>query len=234
MSQMKLISLNIEGSKHLPRVADFLDSEKADVVCLMEVIEEDIESVLHDYPYRIFKPNFLDEDEHKYGVAIGSKTMWESEDSTYCDGREDSYLTYGGQGITHRPAVIAVVVDRYQIVALHFTWTPDGKMSLEQERDLNRLFEWMGERQGVICGDFNIPRGNELYQKLLTKYRDNVPVEVESTLDPILHYANHKIAGSLKLVVDYMWSTPEYRVENVRVVSGVSDHCAVVCSVEKT
>ncbi len=231
--KLKLVSINIEGRKHLESVEDFLAKESPDVACLMEVAEEDVESVLHDYPYRIFKPNFLDEDGHKYGVAIGSKTQWESERDTYCDGRGDGYLPYGGQGITHRPAVIAVVVDGYHIVALHFTWTPDGKMSVEQARDLNRLFEWMGERQGVICGDFNIPRGNELYQKILTKYLDNVPLEVESTLDPILHYANHKIAGSLKLVVDYMWSTPEYRVENVRVVSGVSDHCAVVCSVEK-
>lgn len=91
------------------------------------------------------------------------------------------------------------------------------------------LLDLLKGEEIVIAGDFNIPRGNEMYQKLQTHFRDNIPTEVESTVDPILHYANKDISGTLKLVVDYIWSTPKYKVENVRVVSGVSDHCALAC-----
>lgn len=40
---MKLISLNIENNLHHKTVLAFLKKEKADVVCLQELLEEDFE-----------------------------------------------------------------------------------------------------------------------------------------------------------------------------------------------
>jgi hypothetical protein len=37
---IKLVSVNIEGKKHLDTVRDFLMREDSDVVCLMEVAEQ--------------------------------------------------------------------------------------------------------------------------------------------------------------------------------------------------
>lgn len=84
-----------------------------------------------------------------------------------------------------------------------------------------------------MAGDFNIPRGNEMYRKLLSNYRDNIPPTIESTIDPILHYANKEEPGRLKTVVDYVWSTPKYLVSGVRLEPGVSDHCGVVSAVSR-
>lgn len=50
---MKLISLNIEGDKHLDKIIKFLEKEKADVFCFSEIFEEDIKHIkpLVDMPY---------------------------------------------------------------------------------------------------------------------------------------------------------------------------------------
>src|SRR3989339_877558 len=39
---LKLISLNIEGHKHLAKVLDFLQAEAAEVICLQEVFGVDV------------------------------------------------------------------------------------------------------------------------------------------------------------------------------------------------
>src|SRR3990167_563057 len=41
-ASLKLISLNIERSKHLGTVLSFLEKQQPDVVCLQEVVENDV------------------------------------------------------------------------------------------------------------------------------------------------------------------------------------------------
>jgi len=43
---VKLIQLNIEGSRHLARVVPFLENEKPDIVCLQELNEKDVPHIL--------------------------------------------------------------------------------------------------------------------------------------------------------------------------------------------
>ena len=57
MNSLKLACINIEGDKHLERVKNFLEKEQAEVICLQEVFEKDIESLKSTlYPYHIFAP----------------------------------------------------------------------------------------------------------------------------------------------------------------------------------
>ncbi len=229
---LKVVSVNIEGDKHLDIVADFLAREQADIVCLMEVIESSLDNVLLDYPYRKFAANFRDDKENVYGVAIASKKPWTWSESMFFDPTEPKELSYAGGGITHRPVMVWGEMDGFILGSVHFTWTPDGKDSDDQTRDLGKLLSKLEKKPLLMCGDFNIPRGNENYLKLARKYKDNIPKDIQSTLDPILHYSNHEVPGKLKLIVDYVWSTPEYEVSDVRVVQSVSDHCGLVFNVD--
>jgi hypothetical protein len=58
--------------------------------------------------------------------------------------------------------------------------------------------------------------------------KDNIPPEVTTTLDQEIHGVK-----GLQFVVDGMFSQPPYVVNNVRVVTGVSDHCALVGEVSR-
>ena len=75
----------------------------------------------------------------------------------------------------------------------------------------------------MFCGDFNAPRGGEVFDQLASHYSDCVPPEITTTIDQELHRAK-----GLQYVVDSIFSTDQYRLEDVRVQSGVSDHCALI------
>ena len=119
--------------------------------------------------------------------------------------------------------------ETYTIATTHFTWADDGGVNEEQRRDLKQLLKLLRQRgELVLCGDFNAPRGREIFTILSSYLKDNVPPEVQTTLDPKLHRA-----GALPYVVDYLWSTPKYKATKVKVVSGVSDHMAIVANIEQ-
>jgi endonuclease/exonuclease/phosphatase family metal-dependent hydrolase len=165
------------------------------------------------------------------GVAILSKQMMDDYEVFYCGEGDRAYLEKPGMG-THAPILILAKIDELQIGAVHFSWTANGTIDERQRKHVAILLDYLSTKgELVMCGDFNIPRGNEMYEKLLTNYHDNVPMEIQTTLDPILHYANRENPGILKLVVDYVWSTPKYSVSEVRVEQGVSDHCGLVFDV---
>ncbi len=112
----------------------------------------------------------------------------------------------------------------YRLCNTHFLWTPDGSTSDEQRQALSNMFELLeNEKEFVLCGDFNAPRGREIFSTLAQKFKDNVPPEYTSSLDPVLHRA-----APLHLMVDGLFSTPGYNVTGVKMVGGVSDHCALV------
>lgn len=84
----------------------------------------------------------------------------------------------------------------------------------------------MGE--GVFCGDFNAPRGRTVWAKLAEKYRDNIPLEIESTIDPQFHKDK-----TISYVVDGILSSASYEVREVRVVGSLSDHKALVTQIRR-
>ena len=98
-------------------------------------------------------------------------------------------------------------------------------MTAVQTAHVGNLLKKLGNQSLVLAGDFNIPRGNANYQKMVARYHDNVPPGVVTTIDWDLHKAKGEGKPKIEVVVDYIWSTPSYLVKDVRVVSGVSDHC---------
>ena len=240
---MKLLSLNVEQSKHLSLVLPFLQKEEADVVALAEVCEGDIPKLSGtSYPYSLFAPNFRFREEEGgaiCGAAILSKYPLTLVEKMYCGRGSETDIPLHGMG-THAPVVLLADVnvpgDVYRVGAVHFTWTPDGQPTPEQRADVATLLARLADKgEMVLAGDFNIPRGkNELYAELAGRFTDNIPKSVTSSIDPHLHRVNVASPGELSLMVDYVWTTPEYAARDVQVTCGVSDHCGVVATISRT
>lgn len=228
---LRIVSVNIEGDKHLPKVSEFLRKENADVVALAEVMEKSVDFLAGDsYPHRVYASNVV-KPEGEMGVAFLSRYPLISQTPFYCGEYTPDSLPPFGRG-THAPVVLFAEVqkegDTFRLGVVHFSWTQDGGVDERQRRHTQKLLDYLEERgEFILMGDFNMPRGGEMYSLLAAHYHDNIPAHVTTTIDPYLHRVNIGNPGKLAFVVDYIWTTPQYHAENVQIVSGVSDHCAV-------
>ena len=242
-TRISFISLNIEGSRHLERVRDFVLDKKPDVVCMQEVLESNFEQFKKDFGMDgVYFPMTRLPDDYRrdagkvVGLAIFSKLEIKSSSISqyYGPSGEVKVFEEGNGANTEAFAVLKVKIvfgDKdYDILTTHFVWTHDGEADEHQREALKGLFSVLEkEKSFILCGDFNAPRGREIFTKIASVYKDNIPAEYESSIDPNLHRKN-----GLRLMVDGLFSTSDYRAENVKLVCGVSDHCAVTANISKT
>lgn len=235
---MKLISLNIQGDNHFDRFLPFIQQEAPDVVCLQEVLREDLPMIesnlgmkcVSHAPMTLFK-SALDGSLKTHGLAILTN-------NPVTDIQTDYYATCGREiGDLVRfedwPSTVQRVLlscsitigdGQFRIGTTHFTWSADGQADDVQRKDISTLFAVLSQFEDIVfCGDFNAPRGREIFDMIAAKYTDNIPREVTTTLDQTLHRA-----PGLQYVVDGLFSSPAYTVSDSRVVDGLSDHCGVV------
>ncbi len=240
---IKLVSLNVERSKHLDLVENFFVSEMPDVVCLQELMQEDIPRLLTPLgnPIYVFEPMALRPDEppsvtmgigvfSRFPIVEKSVRYYVGEPGVLRDSMQNDPSTYNNLNRIVLAADIQKDGRVFRIATTHLTWTPDGESNDEQRRDAAALLRVLEEfDEFVLCGDFNAPRGGEIFSMFASRYKDNIPPHYTSSLDPELHRA-----GPLELMVDGIFSTPSYAVSGVELISGVSDHKALVATVSKT
>lgn len=229
---LKLISLNIEKDKHLPRVLSYLKKTAPDVVFLQEVFQDTLpffEKTLGGYSaFAPMKDLIYDTGIRSFGLAVLSRYPFLSTSISYyyLDQTKIPKDKEGTPLQTARCLLHTTLLKdnlSYDLINTHFTWTPDGDDSPQQHKDLQRLVALLSKVPDFILGgDFNAPRGGKIFHELAARYQDNIPPHVTSTLDPHLHRAGHK-----QLVVDGLFTTSGYRVADVQVRTGLSDHCAV-------
>lgn len=235
MNSIKLISVNIEGDKHVDRVQNFLKNENPDAVCLQEVFEKDVtllKSTL--FPHHIFVPMMKVSRDGKLflkGLAFLSRLPIVDSFHEYYAGKNYLPISTARPNSNNRVLLVTTIMkgnEQFTIASTHFIWSSKGKTTNKQKISLENLLKIL-QKIGdcILCGDFNAPRGRLIYKRLASLYTDNIPKEVTSTLDPILH----EVKG-LEFVVDYLFSTPKYSVTNVKVAEGVSDHKAIVAQIK--
>jgi endonuclease/exonuclease/phosphatase family metal-dependent hydrolase len=251
---MKLISCNIEGHRHLAdRVIPFLKQEKPDVVCLQEVFKVDmprLQEVLGmDGEYRgmakVAETSVHQKDAlGDWGVAVFSRLDNPQYQANYYVKKPDEIPIFFQNNDPNNMHRIVLSVSgqhqgsEYTFATTHFTWSMEGQFTQEQAQAYSSMEEVLAKLSPhVLCGDFNSPRiwqdeqqaqyEQNVFGKLAAKYQDNIPQDVTTTIDGNLHKA-----GNLQLTVDGLFSSPEYAVSQVRVVDGVSDHQALVATVE--
>ncbi len=242
-TSLSLISLNCEGSKHLDLIFPFLKARQPDVICLQEFFARDIPQFEDQLGVKVaFAPfcNVVTANQYGiepaglWGVALLTRLPIPNITANYYVGTANQIPEFvDGHPNSVNRAVLSGVITKdeqtYQIATTHFTWTPDGKTNDQQRTDLPKLVSALDELdEFVLCGDLNAPRGEEAFAHLSQKYTDQVPPEVRTTIDGERHYA-----GNLEVVVDALLTTRAYTAKKVGVVSGVSDHCAIVGEIIK-
>jgi len=132
----------------------------------------------------------------------------------------------------NRAIIVTQVKDgeeKFFVGNTHFTWSENGRTSQQQRVNLKSLLKKIKLFPEIIfCGDFNAPRGKEIFKKISEKYKDNIPLHYKTSIDENLHYA-----GKLDLMVDGLFSTKEYLVTDTKLINGVSDHYAIITNIQK-
>jgi len=238
---LKLICLNIETDKHFDRILPFFKKENPDVVLLQEVLEKDMDLLEKSLEMRgIFTP-ITTAIFHTHPEVIGQATftnlpLIESHEKYYRGSKDHLPLIEltPEASETHSRALNIVKVQKgkeiYCLANIHFTWAPSGGPSPKQAQDLETLLTLLSDFPDVIlCGDFNSPRGTPIFDKIASKFKDNIPPDVTTTIDK-----NRHKYGDLQLVIDAIFTTPHYHVEAIKLVDNLSDHLAIVSHIIKT
>lgn len=230
MKPLSLLNLNIERRKHLALVKPFLAQQHFDVVCLQEVMEGTVAELATELGMvSAFAPRVGIQDQPDMeGMAILSRYPIKSQlivDYGGFFGAEEEQLKAIHKGRPTQPLLITEIEQDQQlfrIATTHFTWSDHGEITEKQRVNMAKLLKAMESySELVLVGDFNTPRGKELYTDLSTAFTDTLPADVVTTIDGERHRA-----GALQLVVDGMFSRG-YRVEEVQVHTGLSDHCGI-------
>lgn len=248
-ASLKLISLNVERSKHLDRVCAFLAEERPDVLCLQEVLERDVPALEQaSGPCQIYRPSTRIEYEGAVvaiGEAIFSPLPVKDSAVRYYWGdetlRDLDTQTPETRRATESRAVSFVTVEKdgipFRIATTHFLPTPHGDANAYQRQDVAALLaELKSLGELVLTGDFNAPRGRDIFTTLANAYRDNIPAQYETSIDVSLHRCRDDAQAAAELsrvMVDGLFTTPAFEASEVRLVFGVSDHAAVVGSIRR-
>ena len=241
MASIKLIQLNIERDKHLEQILPFLLEQEPDVVCVQEIADHSVKRFTEGLGlYGHFVPMNTRADDgvpHIQGIALFSTIPFTKTWSVQYAGNTSVLPTYNGdtpesKHTTQRfeLAYAELLKDDvlFRIATTHFPWTAEGGTTDFQREDMEKMIHILAENgEVVLAGDFNAPRGGEIFSLLAAKYKDNVPAEYTSSIDGALHRA-----GPLELMVDSIFSSPRYSVTDVAMHTGVSDHCAIVSTIE--
>ncbi|HEY4521154.1 MAG TPA: endonuclease/exonuclease/phosphatase family protein [Candidatus Paceibacterota bacterium] len=243
---IKLVSINIERDKHLDRVIPFIQSEKPDVLCLQEVCEKDLSlfQKLMGGEYR-FSPasrHMAEGQTMTDGEAVFARLPVRDWFAAQYAGSEEVSDCSDSMDVKERSKRIRRTITgceikrgtaSFRIATTHFTWTPDGRVDAHQRQDVRAMLDAvlpLGEL--VFCGDFNAPRGGEIFSFINDHYHDAIPARYKTSIDISLHRAGKERPEELvDKMVDGLFLTPGYRAGGVRLERGVSDHCAVVAHI---
>lgn len=242
---LKIISLNIEGNRHLDLVQDFLQREQPDIVCLQEVFEVHVTELAEATGMKPFYtpmsnvvfPSIHADPFGHWGLLqlIHPQLDIQEQKAEYYVGDEKNipvFFENENPNSINRAVLWSRVASQTggaTVATTHFTWSPNGQTTEEQLRDfaaMEKILDTLPPH--LLCGDFNAPRGREIYTKLSQKYRDNIPTHITSTIDSNFHKSGRKI----EFVVDGMFTSPGVSVTDVQVQDGVSDHCALLAELQ--
>ena len=224
-----------------PQVSTFLRAQAPEVVCLQELVSDDIDAAVRgSSATRTTSTSPCAASRSRPGRAPSA--------SASCRGIRfvsTADICYGGGGggmdvldrsseearfATNRYSValadITIGAETFTIGTTHFPWTDAARTADFQRSACDNLLRALKDRSLVLCGDFNAPRGMEIFTRLAAQWTDNIPPTYATSVDPVLHRA-----GPLQLMVDGVFSTDDYSVSDVTLHQGVSDHCAITARV---
>ncbi len=233
---LKIVSLNIQYYRHFDRFIPFLKKHKPDVVLLQEVLRKDVcyleKALGMKGTFTILSRFRLENVLQDFGIATFSTLPIIKHYNLYYrgDGENPPILRDIPPYNTARALLVTEVTkdrNKYCLINTHFTWASEGKPNELQYHDLDILLQMLATiPEFILCGDFNAPRGTPVFNAISTKYKDNIPSHITTTIDKNLHKA-----GDLQLVVDGLFTTPNYQVESIELVNNLSDHWGILAEI---
>ncbi|OGG61120.1 hypothetical protein A3C87_03140 [Candidatus Kaiserbacteria bacterium RIFCSPHIGHO2_02_FULL_49_34] len=237
---IRVVSLNIEGRRHLERFPAYVRTLRPEIVLLQEVpfeerfrIGELLGLQLVDFIPMARSNGLIACDVWGLGCYVSAAVDAVAVVHAY-------YAQFPGTPICNAPEyqvnrILQDIVLRhnnlmYKILHTHFTWTPNG-LADAQQLEHYAVFQRLLAQQDsfVLFGDLNAPRGmNLVWADLAACYVDNIPQEAATTLDPVLHRVGH-----LPRIVDACFTHGKYTAHKVTLHAGLSDHqavCADICA----
>ena len=238
---LTFLSLNIEADRHLDLVRAYLEKNEPDVVCLQEIFRIHAEQFAKKLGYHmVFAPHVIFSQAGgefpplgEWGIAIMTKLRVQKTDTTYYGAEGDMIPDRLNAATPHPRALLTAEIEHdgkmFLFATTHFTWAMPRAADQMQHADMLALQAVLDKLPDfVLAGDFNAPRNTELFRRFSELYRSHVPLDVETTIDQLLHRA-----APLELVVDHLFSKGDYIVTDVNVVCGLSDHCAITANIDK-
>jgi endonuclease/exonuclease/phosphatase family metal-dependent hydrolase len=234
---MKIVSVNIEDKKHISKIVALIEREQPEMLFLQEVCEKDLETFSNLMGGSLcFAPMaFKDTLDDNIGIAIFSKfeTIYEPHVlkpadrvlTTYSSATfEDRFMSQSYYAIEAQVTVDAVF---YRFYNTHLPVTEKGSTTSFQLETVENLLTILSQKPEVILvGDTNAPRGGEAFSKLAAVYIDNIPASYTTSIDGTLHRA-----GAIERMVDVFFTTPQYAIDDVTFIKGVSDHYALSANI---
>ncbi len=251
---LKLITLNVQKNNHWERIIPFLMRENADVICVQEIFECDmgkIEALGYSAVFGFISTQLYDQQDRESGrpegVALFTKLPIVSSDTYayYQSPNPEKPQAWFDPEIKRQTTdgrVVVATVEKdsaeYTIATTHFTWTFAGVSSEFQHKDMTNLLAYLSRYPALaIAADLNIPRGqNEQYDRLTERFTDWVPRELAGSIDLDLHLKGKDPKEAPQLatyMVDYLFSTHQFRVTDFRTKNGISDHLAFIADIER-
>lgn len=242
---LKILHLNIEGAKHFGRFIPFIKGYQPDIVMLQEVMEQDIPylqrqlGLKHVVYTPMYKDMLLSYGPHVMGTLIGSVMPLEDvQEFPYFGtghGRNEISVPQDTPNIPIRFSITAATVRHqghaYRVATTHFPWADGGGTNQNQQDAIPVMMDILKTKlpSFILTGDFNAPRGKQVFGIIADAFTDNVPAHYNNSMDKDLHRAGHKLAD---LMVDGLFTTPHYKADDVVLHTGVSDHMAITATIK--
>lgn len=235
MTRLSFISLNIEMHKHLDRVRGLLNTRKPDVYCLQEVFASDAQAMADDLGYdHVYAPmsHNMQVPGETLGIAIFARGALRDVVRDYYVHTQTT-LPHEQQDDNHARCFLHAMYIKdgvaFHIGTTHFPRSPYGDPDDRQRRIFKDFLPILEKQDDIMfAGDFNAPRGTEIFDAIATRFTDNIPTRYTTSIDGNLHRA-----GPLPYMIDGLFTTPQYTVTHAELVDGVSDHMAIVAEIEK-
>lgn len=228
--KIKILSWNIWCYSDLKKVANFLQSSNADIICLQEVLPKDknlnIIKFLSKLGYSHYYDNSIKIEKDGKMVNMGNATFTKYKmfvNKTHILSKKESRIAL--------ESTIEIKGNVLHIFNVHLTHA-HLKHSLERDKQMDRLIKQLPKEKTLVMGDFNCLPDSTTIQKINT-----VLINTDSGLSPTWSVYKEgcevcKLEGIINKL-DYIFASEDLNILESKVEnSKASDHLPVSVIVE--